>query len=264
MRMKKEAPQLAKDHGMIHLVFEDDFDSLDTIDVDNTGEAGYNWYVERPYCHTSLTAGVDYTVKDSVLTLCNVDSRWNYGIGTYHPTTRTGFSFCQGLLEFRIRIPRPRKNDKEAGEKGVPAVWSFPPNKITDETLEWVEPDWMEYWGDSYWTTSIHHLKRAVYKGPYSYKTTNTNKRGPDGLDDCEWHTMQFLWDDGRIEGYLDDVQTMVMTYGDGKVTPPERLYVGECLSDQYSTMAWEPQTLILGGSKCNPMEVDWIRVWQK
>ena len=38
-----EAPQIAKDHGMTCLVFEDDFDSYDTIDVNNTGEKGYNW-----------------------------------------------------------------------------------------------------------------------------------------------------------------------------------------------------------------------------
>ncbi|MBP3434844.1 MAG: family 16 glycosylhydrolase [Clostridia bacterium] len=264
MNKKIEVPQLAKDHGMTVLVFEDDFDSIDTIDVNNTGDKGYKWYVERPYRHTTLTAGVDYKVSDSVLTLCNVDHLWNYGIGTYHPTTKVGFSFCQGVIEVRLRIPFYEFTEAESHEIGVPAFWSFPPNKITDETLEWVEPDWMEYWGNGYWTTSIHHLKREVHKGPYIYKSTNSNKRGPEGLNDGEWHTMTFLWDEGRIEAYLDGKQTMTLTYGDGKVTPPERVYVGECLGDQYHTMAWEPQTLIMGGSEKAPMEVDWVRVWQK
>ena len=38
--MKKtiEASQIAKEHGMTVLVFEDDFDSIDTIDVNNTSQ----------------------------------------------------------------------------------------------------------------------------------------------------------------------------------------------------------------------------------
>ena len=47
MSKKIETPQLAKERGMTVLVFEDDFDSLETIDVNNTGDKGYKWYVER-------------------------------------------------------------------------------------------------------------------------------------------------------------------------------------------------------------------------
>ena len=264
MKKQIEAPWIAKERGMTTLVFEDDFESLDTIDVNNTGAAGYKWYVERPYRFTTLTEGVDYKVENSVLTLCNVDHKFNYGMGTYHPRTKRGFSFCKGVLEFRLRLPNPKILECNAGRDGVPAVWSFPPAKITDQTIQWVEPDWMEYWSDGYWTTSIHHLRRGEYKGPYTYKTTNTNKRGLEGLNDYEWHTMTFLWDDGRIEAYLDGKKSMEMTYGDGKVTPPERLYKGECLFDQYHMMEYEPQTLIIGGSEAAPLELDWIRVWQR
>ena len=75
---------------------------------------------------------------------------------------------------------------------------------------------------------------------------------------------LTYLWDDGRIEAYLDGKKSMEMTYGDGKVTPPERLYKGECLFDQYHMMEYEPQTLIIGGSEAAPLELDWIRVWQR
>jgi hypothetical protein len=102
-----EAPQIAKDHGMTCLVFEDDFDSYDTIDVNNTGEKGYNWYVERPYNFTTIEAGVDYKVENSVLTMCNRNPLYNYGMGTYHPSKKIGWWFCKGVLEFRIRIPNP-------------------------------------------------------------------------------------------------------------------------------------------------------------
>ncbi len=264
MSKKIEVPWLAKEHGMTMLVFEDDFDSYDTIDVNNTGKKGYKWYVERPYRFTTLTAEVDYKVENSVLTVCNVDHKWNYGLGTFHPTTKVGWSFCKGVLEFRLRLPNPKILECNAGRDGVPAVWSFPPAKITDEILQWVEPDWMEYWEDGYWTTSIHDCHRAEYKGPCVYKTTNTKKRGLHGLNDYEWHTMTFLWDDGRLEGYLDGEKSMEMTYGGGEVEPPIRLRVGEARTDQYWTMEWQPQTLILGGSEAAPMELDWIRVWQR
>ena len=35
-----EAPEIAKKHGMTRLVFEDDFDSTDTIDLNGTGFEG--------------------------------------------------------------------------------------------------------------------------------------------------------------------------------------------------------------------------------
>ena len=258
-----ETPQLAKEHGMTVLVFEDDFDSLDTIDVNNTGDKGYKWYVERPYKFTTLTEGTDYKVADSVLTLCNVDAQYNYGIGTYHPTKKNGWSFCKGYLEFRIRIPEPNIPAGNEG-KGYPAVWSFPPATITDDMLQWVEPDWMEYWSDQFWTFAVHHGRRDAYKGPQTYASTNTNYTGPKALGDGEWHVVSALWDDGRLVGYLDGEKWMEFVYESGIAVPPVNHKKGEPRDDQYRTMEWEPQTLILGGSETAPLEIDWIRVWQR
>ncbi len=258
-----EAPWLAKEHGMTTLVFEDDFDSLDTIDVNNTGAAGYKWYVERPYRHTTIQEGVDYKLENSVLTLCNVDHRYNYGMGTYHPTTKNGWAFCHGVLEFRLRITNPKIPAGNEG-KGIPAVWSFPRNTITDDQLCWVEPDWMEYWEDGFWTTAIHEGRRDAYKGPQTYATTNTNYAGVGPLGDGEWHTLTYLWTEDRIESYLDGNPSMVFTYGSGVAEPPVRQKVGESRNDQYFPLKWEPQTLIIGGSETAPLELDWIRVWQR
>ena len=157
--MSLQAPEIAVKHGMTKLVFEDDFESIDTIDVENTGKEGYKWYVERVYKATPLTPQ-DFTVANSILTLHEADPMYNFGLVSTHPKTQVGFSFFKGVLEYRFRIPRPRKNDKEAGETGEPAVWSFPPDKLNDKTKDWVEPDWLEYWGDGFWTTTVHHSKR--------------------------------------------------------------------------------------------------------
>ncbi len=256
-----EAPWLAKERGMTRLVFEDDFDTIDTIDVNNTGAEGFKWYVDRPYRATVLEPD-DYTVENSVLTLCNKLPTYNYGLCSYHPKKEIGYAFFKGVLEFRLRIPRPRANVE--GEKGVPAVWSFPPNKLTDETLDWVEPDWMEYWGDGYWTTTVHHQKRDVKKGPLVHWISNPNHRAPVGLNDGEWHTITCLWDDGVLESYLDGELCVRITYGPKELEPTPYLHDCALSDDSYQPLEREPQALILGGSACNPLEIDWIRVWQK
>lgn len=260
-----EAPWLAKENGMTRLVFEDDFDSLDTIDLENTGKEGYKWYTCRAFGAQPMKP-TDVKIEDSVLTLACENSIWNYALQTFNPKTNVGWAFCQGVLEFRIRIPRPRANDKEAGEKGVPAVWSFPPDKITDETVEWVEPDWMEYWGDGYYTTTFHHEKREYVRGPQIYSATNWNgHRGPVAFTDGEWHTMTFLWQEGSIESWLDGVPAVKQTYRDGEEPEPKvSVNEGEYDPDVYKQLNTVPQALILGGSWCNPLEIDWIRVWQK
>ena len=148
--------------------------------------------------------------------------------------------------------------------KGIPAVWSFPRNTITDDQLCWVEPDWMEYWEDGFWTTAIHEGRRDAYKGPQTYSTTNTNYAGVGPLGDGEWHTLTYLWTEDRIESYLDGNPSMVFTYGSGVAEPPVRQKVGESRNDQYFPLKWEPQTLIIGGSETAPLELDWIRVWQR
>ncbi len=259
-----EAPWIAKENGMTRLVFEDDFDSLDTIDVENTGKEGFKWYISRAYSATVLDKD-DYKVENSILTLCEKEPTYNYGLCSYNAREDHGFAFFKGVLEARIRIPRPRKNDKEAGEKGVPAIWSFPPAKLTDESLDWVEPDWLEYWGDAYWTLTLHHMKRAVKKGPYTFWVSNLNHRAPASLNDGEWHTLTYLWDDGVIEGYLDGELAVRTTYGP-KGLDPKVPYYHECepSGDEYAPLERDPQALIISGSWCNPLEMDWIRVWQK
>lgn len=264
MSKRIEAPQIAKENGMTRLVFEDDFDSADTIDLYGTGDATYKWYTTRPFRAKPLDPD-DVKVENSVLTVCCKEPTYNWGIATVNPRTRVGFEFCKGVLEFRIRIPRPRANDKDAGEVGGPAIWSFPSQKIYDIALEWIEPDWMEYWGDGYYTTTIHHSKRQTMHAAHSFWASNRGHRGPEALNDGEWHTMTFLWDEGVIESWIDGKPAVKQTYYEGQNIESEvYVHVGEYGDDIYKPLNTVPQALILGGSFCNPLEIDWIRVWQR
>ena len=80
---------------------------------------------------------------------------------------------------------------------------------------------------------------------------------------------MTFLWEDGVIESWLDGEPAVKQTYYDGKdgskeTQPKARFTTGEYSDDVFTPLNTVPQALSLGGSWCNPLEIDWIRVWQK
>ena len=76
---------------------------------------------------------------------------------------------------------------------------------------------------------------------------------------------MTFLWDDDLFVGYFDDNEVLRMNYGEGKLCDPIPTVVcGEQMMGAFSFMNRQQLALIINGSACNPMEIDWIRVWQK
>ena len=77
-------PAIAAEKGMTRLVFEDDFDSIDTIDLYGTGDKKYKWYTTRPFRAAPLKPD-DVKVENSVLTVCNEDPMYNWGIATINP-----------------------------------------------------------------------------------------------------------------------------------------------------------------------------------
>ncbi len=279
-----EAPQIAKDHGMTRLVFEDDFESLDTIDLNATGEEGYKWYVRRPYKATTMTPE-DITIKDSILTLHEHNSLYNYGLATVDGHNGVGFAFNKGVLEFRCRIPhydQTKRNGREYG-CGGPAIWSFPREKIYEYdgnyAPQWVETDWMEYWGDldafpgGHYTITLHETVRGKDENGVVIKDEKQSvqkhslgsQRHFNGFHDALWHTMTFLWEDNLFVGYFDGKEVLRMEYGKDKLCSPlPRVAIGDQINGAFSHLNAQEQALIISGSLYNPLEIDWIRVWQK
>ncbi|MBR2406313.1 MAG: Ig-like domain-containing protein [Clostridia bacterium] len=263
-----EVPELAEQAGFTTLDFSDDFNSLDTIDMGATGADGYKWYVTRPYGSTSLTTE-DYSIDDGILTMKNVIPTYNMGFSSADCKTGRGYAFNQGYLEYRIRIPRPRENTK--GEDGIPAVWSLPLDKLMSvRGSDWVEMDWMEYWGfdggkkpEGYYTITLHDQGTDENDVQTWYnKNKNYSKRG---LGDGEWHTMAFLWVQDLLLGYLDGEEVFRLAYDENSfsdpmqstIVPDERGGLGA-----FSYMNIQELVLHIGGSKDNPLEMDYIRVW--
>ena len=268
-----EIPELAEKAGYDELIFNDEFDNIRTIEVTGAGEAGYKWYIRRPYAGTKLDPD-DYEVKDGILIVKNKNSQYNYGMSTIDASTGRGFTFNKGYLEFRLRIPH-----YDADKEGGPAIWSFPAEKICETgskpAKQWVEMDWMEYWGittarpGGHYTISMHETIRGYKADGITVDSSvelakhSAEGRHKEGFGDGEWHTMAFLWTEDLLIAYTDGEQVYKITYGEGEFSKP--LTMNSATEDgtgAFSYMNEQYLALILGGSVDNPMEVDYIRVW--
>ena len=262
-----EIPDVAANAGFDTLGFSDDFNNIGLIDSGDTRADGYKWYVSRPYGTASVTAD-SYFIKDGVLTLVDTLPTYNMSLTTAEYNSGIGFSYNQGYMEVRIRIPRPREN--QAGETGIPAIWSLPIDKLQGhEDANWVEMDWLEYWGfdggnkpEGYYTITLHDQDAVNSPNPYYNKNSNYSKRG---LGDGEWHTMGWLWVQNAVVAYLDGEEVFRLHYDPEGFSDPMASVVspgdkGGLGAFSYMNEQWLP--VHISGSADNPMEMDYIRIW--
>ena len=260
---------LLTEYNLNSLIFSEDFNDLSTVDIANTGKEGYKWYVARAYGAGVLTTN-DYSVENGVMTLHVNKPTYNYGLDTYNSKTCTGFTYNKGYMEVRLRIPRARKN--QDGEEGAPAIWALSKEKLENTAEAWVEMDWMEYWGiggydtntpGGFYTISLHeqHLTDNVVTTHFK----NSNYRC-EGLGDEQWHVMGWLWQNGLFVTYLDGVEVMRQTYSSTTEPSPR---VNTMKTDGtvdkvgvYSMLDTQFNPIIISGSKDNPLEIDYVRVW--
>lgn len=252
---------IVKEHGLTNLTFSDDFDTLDTVDTLAGGQEGYKWYVTRRWAQTDMTRD-DYFVQDGVMTIQHEDCTYAIGASTVDPVTGAGYTFTHGYLEFRIRMPKPDKNTEN--EVGKPAVWSLPTGKWLEtpgENVHWVEVDWIEYYGDDYYTISMHEQEKSE-SGLNWYKNSNAKQYG---FGDGDWHTLGFLWVEGKIVGYYDGEEIFSQTYSaDDMPDPPNDYQSGEIRFDGvFDILDTQELVLYLAGGIDAPMEIDYLRIWQ-
>ncbi|MBR2405734.1 MAG: hypothetical protein IKB04_01600 [Clostridia bacterium] len=249
---------ILKQAGMTDLIFNDDFNDPNSVDNQNTHKAGYKWYITRPYGAPDLGAG-DYSVENGVMTVKNEVPTYNYGLGTTDMDSHVGFDFNTGYLEVKLRIPRPRKNTE--GEKGVPAIWALPSEKLFYEYSHWVELDWLEYWGDNYYTICLHEQKREA--GGETTQWTKNSNTSFSGLNDGEWHVMGWLWQEGLFISYLDGKEVMRLKWAKGELAwPVQTVNTGELELGAFVKLDEQHLPIIIGGSQDNPLELDYVRVW--
>ncbi len=268
MRVADEAlpiPAVAAAAGMNTLTFSDDFTTLDTIDVNATGDFGYKWYPTRPYGASTLKP-TDYEITEDGILLKEEKSTYNYGLGMLDIRTGAGWGYTHGYLEVKFRMPADPLSGNRDG--GSPAIWSLPPEKMWTWCNDWVEFDHMEYWGktltENYlYTVSLHHMKDDC-NNHGNYNVGNVRTVNHFGMNDGDWHVMGWLWEEGRLTTYVDGEEIMTQRWSkDGVPEPEARLGKGDTLDGAFSILDSQVMPMVISGAKTWPMEVAYLNIWQ-
>ncbi len=263
-----EIPAPATSVGYNRLTFNDEFDSIETIDVEGTKEPEYNWYVDRPiWGGNTITQPDAYSVENGILTVTSTGYSANWAIQSYSIRGRTGHAFRYGYFEARIRFdPTLGKN-----VRGFPAWWAFSVyHSRVNNTDRWAELDFFEAYTGGYndysgaFVGTVHDWQNS---SQVHYQNKNNWQQLPSSTDFNDWHTYSCLWVPGRITWYFDGVELIRQYYS--AIAPPNPLANGTISPTPegiFSILDTDPEgiLLILGSDEDWPMEVDWVRVWQQ
>ena len=297
LRVYEEAlpvPEQALKHGFNKLTFSDDFNSIDTIDVNASGEEGYHWYVTRQYGESDQVYGKDqdFYIEDGVLTLQSIKSAWAHSISTTDTRKTSGFTYNKGLLEARVRLPYTSQ-DLERLDKEVrnPGIWAFDAEtmwaEVTDEyNTVGIETDWIEFKGTKYrnpktmekessFHTVLHHREDTngdevqdywASVGEEFYYSEGYVISGATADDMGDWHTLSWAWNTNIVEMYIDGRLINTFTYSDEGLPKPgaSSKYAGVPVKEgTFAALNTQYNNIILGAQAEFKMEVDFIRVWQ-
>lgn len=279
-------PEAAKAAGMTKLVFEDDFESMDTIDINATHEPGYKWYVDAYGCR--LTSDYIYQ-KDSYIHMGGPQP-YAYGLVSYSKQLNAGFTVtCGCYLECRMRASMP------TGEYGgIPAFWTMVLGSFMGtDWREGGELDVVELFitqnekgeDQKYFAGSLHHHYRTPPVGDEKAKVdfasnlvNNTGYLDQFPFIGDEWHTYGALWEKGRVTWYMDGVKMHSAEYTPDAL--PEYFYrddptplprIEERRPDlahrtrvgAHSIMDTDEEVVLLTSRETYPMDVDWVRIWR-
>ena len=288
-------PAAAEAAGMTKLVFCEDFDNEMSIDFSGEGKPGYSFYADRPYAASTLTPE-ECQMRDSVLYLKPEKCKSAIGPVSYSKKGRNGFLMTFGYAEARIRADLPT-----GPYDGWPAFWSMEKKDMMGEPwvmcgeldiLEMVDPKEKGRSGEAFkdiiYTGTLHEHKRIFdeegneLRNQRQFASSSVIASGyMDQFDyiDNDWHTYAALWEPGYVAWYFDNKLMHAARFEEGKITeyyyrddpkPVKRLSeVYPNLKERtwpssHCSMNTAEEILCLGAHKNWPMEVDWVRVWQK
>ncbi len=260
--------------GFRSLTFDDEFDSMKTIDVNTTEQQGYNWYTDFPF-GGGRTLPPAYSISNGVLTVTSTGWTANWALSSFSSGGNVGHSFQYGYFEARMRF------DPTLGpqSQGGPAFWAESTNWSSSANhtapIHFAELDFFE----------AYHKEHAAYSGvfdgtlhdwhywpdipPVDYHNSN-NFHAQPGVDYSQWHIYACLWKPGQVTWYFDGVPLMTQKYSANRgPNPPGKgsvlqLNTGlqggafHILDSEVGGMQ-----IILGSSPGWPMQVDYVRVWQ-
>lgn len=254
------------------LAFEDDFDSISTIDTGNTGAPGFKWYPAGVHKWGKPdTQPSEYSVNNSVLRIAPSHSTYNRNFMTRDPNTYAGQSFEHGYYEVRMRVDANGVRNVPPENSSWPAFWAQSHSRHRNNAIPSAELDMVEIMrpGEmlgSAWAyyDSMDQTKIIRNRGHYTSQA---------GLDVSQWHTYGCLWTTEKIEWYIDGKLTIRYYWGatrdqlapnDPRQDPVTQAGGPSPISNPLAIFDSETaMDVILGTGKTWPMEVDWVRIWQ-
>lgn len=255
-------PSPARTSGFTSLVFNDEFTSVDTIDLTGQGDHRKQWFTDRPF-GWGRTPGGDLSVKDGVLTINQTTPSHNFAISTSSAAGRTGRGFHYGYFEARIAFdPRHARTSP-----GFPAFWGVSHGQVLGaDKPRSSEIDFFEAYSDGHatfedqYTGTVHDF--IIRPKQVDRASWGNNSHRLPGFQWNEFQTYGCLWEPGKISWYLNGKLMHVQRYSaDASPTPNPQNYAPGIFSELDTDKTG--QNVILGSGIGYPMRVDWVRVWQ-
>ena len=274
---------------MTRLVFEDDFTGEATLDMYNERTDGFLWYVDRAYSRAPMQPQeLEWHTEDSFL---RIKSATSMGITSYSSTAEKGFTMQGGYVEGRIRLDVPVQDNASRPLFYMLGKQDFVGKPWADNGLLCVmeAPRTSDKNGKKrpLYCGALHHYHRSWERDkkgkPIVQHASNlvnsTGYRDWFTFIDTDWHTYGMLWEKGHIAWYMDgremhsvrfDANSLPRHYYRNNPHPVPTLeeknlaFAKNTWLGAYSVFDSLEAVICLGARDEWPMDVDWVRVWQK
>ena len=255
------------------LAFEDNFDSISTIDTGNTGAPGFKWYPAGVHKWGKPdTQPNEYSVNNSVLRIAPTHSTYNRNFMTRDPNTGEGQSFERGYYEVRMRVDADGVRNVPPENSSWPAFWAQSNHLHRLNQRPYVELDMVEIMRKDEFLGTLWAHHGGQFDKSLMIKNRKADYRNPN-YHSADWHTYGCLWDTNGVEWYIDGVLVLKQYWGekrnllapnDPQQNPVAADGTSPTLSNPFGLFDSETAIdVILGTGKTWPMEVDWVRIWQ-
>ena len=273
------------------LVFDDEFNDLSSIDLAYTKASGYNWYLTSSLHANQPTPANNFSVNNGILTIAQSTYNFNWAMASaettggqagtapwqqgWHGHVFGGGAFFEARLRFDPSLFRPAT--------GTPAFWSdgvegivqyagpnWPPTG--SNYIHLVENDFFEFFGGGNYAATLHDWLYSPSCSIYGCNISNAPGGGSQfannmitmaQVDWTQFHVIAQLWvagsgGTGYVQNYIDGVAVAKTWWSDSSsdLVPPSGYNV-------FNMMDKEHLMLILGSGQNQPMDVDWVHVWQ-
>jgi hypothetical protein len=244
-------PPQAVAAGYDRLTFDEEFSSTNGIDMNDTGQPGFNFYRRLPFGHPvepasriSVSSGVltltSRAANMGLVSICKSGSGWT-------GFTATGGAYFEASISF----------DPGMRASGWPSFWTMAAEHLYGGiNTNFLEVDFFEYdtirfAGTNTYGGAIHSWANSHTQGTNNQANGHFVIKVPSSTDwKSSFNTFGALWVPGTgINYYFNNTLTTD--------TNPYSQY------PQFQPGDSQHMPIIIGSTGW-PMKVDWVRVWQK